>query len=595
MNVSGATLLTVIRALLEPDSALRRSRTLEHMSDRLEHADDLPGPSFEASRSADIERAELAQRKRLSREIDEQEERVSRLRAIMLAQGSESAPELAAAQATLSRLESRGLSDPGRGVDDSGIRLPVTADPWLREVEALTAPFRRDRAARARARAALALHGEREGTWGTAAALQYGTDFEPAPDTPIELAKRDFQRLCDALPRPWPGEEIYVPASTLRHTLFAHMLDRRRSNASWHWARAEGQLRRFGAMHDCGKSTVKSKCNACGVMHENPAHCDIQRMCRACRARLGEKRKERLTVAQSLALRAAREKRLHKGKHRFTVRHLTLTMPHAESSASVDRWLQETDGDRFAAAALRVHALFRAWRTFTLELQEWAREVQELTGERPRYYRGFEWKQCADGQGHPHFHVWMLCPYPVTKDGNGEMALAVWWSKALAKERVFIAPDRVIIGFREAHDAWISREVAKGSLELGEGKRKKPALQGAIDLGPVGKVKLQPGDRVVTVEGSERIFKYIEGWCLDDRDQDGNRIPAELAAALYQALEGRRLVATSKAFLAPLPGGCALCGELGTVRARIVHPPLGVASQALGAGRHTRDPPSPAS
>ena len=191
-----------------------------------------------------------------------------------------------------------------------------------------------------------------------------------------------------------------------------------------------------------------SHCSACGTVHEGREHCDIGRLCFPCRARAGNARKVRFSAAQDRVLREAKRAQLDRGKYRFTVRHMTLTVPHRESSANATE--REVDGP-YATAARRVGVLFRAWRHFSLAMQEWAREVRNLTGQRVEWYRSFEWTPAGadDGMGHPHFHVWNLCPYPP----RGEQSIAEWWSAALAREEVYISPDRVIVGLREAPDA----------------------------------------------------------------------------------------------------------------------------------------------
>jgi hypothetical protein len=114
---------------------------------------------------------------------------------------------------------------------------------------------------------------------------------------------------------------------------------------------------------------------------------------------------------------------------RWTEKLLTLTLPHLPEHA----------------ARQRIDAAFRALFLFLKALKKWLRALPEFR--LVAWFRTFEWTPGSDGQGHPHFHFWILCPYL-----DAEF-LRHAWAQALRtagfpRESV----EHVILDLRQVHD-----------------------------------------------------------------------------------------------------------------------------------------------
>jgi hypothetical protein len=220
----------------------------------------------------------------------------------------------------------------------------------------------------------------------------------------------------------------------------------------------------------------------------------------------------------------------------------------------------------------RARLLRRAWRRFSLRLREWTREVTKRDGRKVHFYRAFEWTPGGDGYGHPHFHVWIYCPMLWEAD------VARWWAEALTAAGRPIGPGEVIVSVRGCESTRaIARELTKGTLT-------------GLDASRLRALGVDPR----AVESGRHVLGYIEGWSLVDQDADGNPIDPAVAAALYAALEGARLVQSSKGFLAPRARGCAHCGELRSVQSTVDRRPAALRHQGSAATAHIGsgvDPP----
>lgn len=517
---SAAEVLRMFAELQSPNSRLKFRLYADYLRRRSDvDPSELPGPAPVRNRRVKDPREDMSAR--VSSAIDEAERRYA---ATMpgATVGLPAAPDL-------SSLVSLGLTDP----PDDGIHLPETADPWRRDVERLTAPHRLARSRAHRHRAAMALRGERPG------ASSPTGDPWTVPDEPIELDREDYARLLPGLDvdAVEGGAIPYTPQ--LAQLLDGAARDKRVNVARWHWRRAKGQLRRFADVDACGVGLVRSKCSACGSIHETVHRCGVGRLCVACRAKAATKRKGRLGAAQLRELAALRRMQLDRGRHRWAQRHVTLTVPHDLA----DRWAEESSTNP-AAVAARVDLLFRAWRAFSLRLQKWGRAQAKRDGRSLAWYRGFEWTPGGDGLGHPHFHVWMVSPMLWEAD------VAEWWAAALTDAGRPTDARSVIVSVRAVSGvSGIAREVTKGTLSHWEATAIREA---SVDAGAV-------------VSG-RALLGYIEGWSLVDVDASGIPIDPRVAAALFATLEGRRLVQTSRGLLEPRRRGCMECGCERTVR-----------------------------
>jgi hypothetical protein len=227
--------------------------------------------------------------------------------------------------------------------------------------------------------------------------------------------------------------------------------------------------------------------------------------------------------------------------------------------------------DRAATAKRRIAVLFSAWQYVARKLQGWLRQVRKGRGGAgaegmAHFSRWFEWTigghdgRRGDGGGHPHLHIWLFGPYLPAVDGLvrasgpvrpgsappralGRVSIVrVWWSEALARAGIEIAPDETIIKLRsvKVRTVEIVRELQKG-WQVTEKRVRLESVAG------------------------EDLAGYVEGWCIAALDPTTMEVAGEeVIAAVYEALEGRRLSQASAGFLSlaeTLAVTCRGCGE----------------------------------
>lgn len=465
-----------------------------------------------------------------------------------------------------SYLDHLGISDPSRENPADG-DPPPPADPAratflapdhpLAQVERLTEPHRRTKAARHAAAAAAAVKGLRDLT----------PAFEPREVDAVAPQRTAEERAA------WPAPRRAAVILPRNSGAVGRTLDERAELGAaaertrrWHAGRSRGALQRFERVTTCGKKKVRAKCNACGTTHEVPDRCGCDRLCQSCRKASRKHRVARLADAQLRVLTDAKRRGLfnrHRAGGAWGERILTLTVPHFalewEPTPDVLRHDRTVDA--------RIDALFRAWRRFSLRLQRWGRAVARRSRKRlPEWYRSFEWTPGDDGKGHPHFHLWIFSPFlPFSREaqeangfGNARSGVQDWWREALAAEGIEGA-EHAICDVRGAYDrdpnkSGIRAEVAKGAITVNHDGR--------------------------------RVQRYVEGWSILDVCGDGSTVTDEVKAALYESLDGRRLVATSPRLLTRRSEGCGECGAVGWMRTEIIDPAMAGACGTLqGAAR----------
>jgi len=201
-----------------------------------------------------------------------------------------------------------------------------------------------------------------------------------------------------------------------------------------------------------------------------------------------------------------------------------------------------------------------------------------------RFYRCFEWTLGADGCGHPHLHVWIFSPFLPEHDTHGDLArpryqhgvcpysrpgmhgpcghcesgkrrrrgVRSWWADALRAEGVDASPADVNVTLRHVFVRAIEfiREVRK----------------------PNGVVTQRRELRIQTEDGGG-LVRYFEPWCLAAVDPEtGESATDDVLAAVYKALEARRLSQGSKGFLGLADderAGCPCCGAVGAVKVSV--------------------------
>lgn len=141
------------------------------------------------------------------------------------------------------------------------------------------------------------------------------------------------------------------------------------------------------------------------------------------------------------------------------------------------------------------------------------------------WVRNFEWTPGQDGVGHPHFHIWLLCPF------IDEEVLRHFWRCALRTA-----------GYSKESTRWCVLKI----------------------------------NQVWTPDGAAReLIKYMTKDILPDRSQ----VAPDIFARLYETLDGRRLMQSSAGFFSELDVRMRCeCGAVGCFR-RSSTPP---ADQAMG-------------
>ncbi len=180
-----------------------------------------------------------------------------------------------------------------------------------------------------------------------------------------------------------------------------------------------------------------------------------------------------------------------------------------------------------------------------------------------RYFRFLEWTRGTDGQGHPHFHVYLLSPFIDQK------LIAAMWARALDAVGIGGAipsscarceADACPLGMKAPHVIVdIRRLYGYAPAQLRELIKRGDRTAIECRLGP-----LQSADQVTT---------YANGWMMADAFddlEDGDMLDAK--RDVYVALEGRRMAQGARGFLLPLPKpACSWCGG-GCFAAHVANP-----------------------
>jgi hypothetical protein len=234
-------------------------------------------------------------------------------------------------------------------------------------------------------------------------------------------------------------------------------------------------------------------------------------------------------------------------------KHLVLTVPHAPTRVLA------TSGDadhvavvdRAESAKRRIDVLFRAWSSFVRRLQAWARSKRKARGGQGsegllHFSRWFEWTigggahGVGDRAGHPHLHVWLFCPFlPVD-------LVRAWWAAALKDCGILVftsaggsSPDDLIVSLSavRVRSVEIVRELAKGYA--------------------VTEKRLR-----ILSTGGQDLAGYVEGWCIAALDPETLEVAgSEVIAAVYCALEARRLSQASRGFFDLADTLAAVCRQ----------------------------------
>ena len=312
------------------------------------------------------------------------------------------------------------------------------------------------------------------------------------------------------------------------------------SSERWHEGRSKGQLFRFRNLAGCGKRTMISRCQMCGVDGKpTPEGCGVTRLCPKCSIRKAKQRRARFGRSRHrvwLQSKASGALRKDRTGGCYSDKMLTLTIPHfltqdllewrkklyvageASTIKELNKILHCGDGRELGGVVKqRIAMLFEACPRFIRRLR---RHWKELGEREWAYHRSFEWTPGKDGLGHPHFHFWLWCPF-IDADLVSEM-----WTEALLE--VGAPPPQTASGFYRA-DIRSFRDVGGHELsaEILKGGERRRALEYSR-----------------LYHGPSSAFEYASGWTVADvLDQ-----APDVVASIYEALEGRRLVQASRGF-----------------------------------------------
>lgn len=363
---------------------------------------------------------------------------------------------------------------------------------------------------------------------------------------------------------------------------------------TWHMQRRGGQWERFDRVRSCGSRMRTASCGLCGTdRHAVPEGCGVRRVCTRCDAIGALARRARFGRARGRAFVDGHRRGLFlKARRggRFTEKMLTLTIPHALLEDAEAGSVVAKSRDTLHA---RVVALFEAWPRFLRKVNRHWKAAKQTAVD---YHRAFEWTPGKrDEHGHPHFHVYLWCPWvdvALLRAWWAESLLEVGWPVAYTDDG---APEvRIKLQMLRSFGLDAVRELLKG------GKRQALTLSRIDFMDREAGAEFTRGPmRGALVGPGIDAFKYAEGWTLGSVDDCGD----DVKARLYMALEGRRLTQASRGFFVDDPrASCTCCGaSMFRVRfqgskedgARVVVPFESWRDRQKRKAEHERAPPTP--
>ncbi len=365
------------------------------------------------------------------------------------------------------------------------------------------------------------------------------------------VARARVRALADAWALSQSVPDMHLELSTLRAEEKAA-----NSTIRWHEGRASAQASRFDTIRTCGTTRMVVTCGPCGnslTQEPIPCRCGVVRVCKPCADHVAGKRAKRIAAARLDAILFAEERglftpRIHMGA--WSEKMLTLTVPHVQlhdvrADSPVADAL-EGEGMRTTVNA-RIAALRLAWPRFMRALRKLILRAEgKFFAEAFRYFRFLEWTRGSDGQGHPHFHVYLLCPF------IPQAELARLWANALTS-----------VGVGRAIPLRCSRCADEGRDTLCPLGENAPHV--VVDIrrlyGPTAaqlRELIKRGerraieDRLTVLRRPDEVTEYANGWHMgeafddlsDDQMLDSKR-------DVYIALEGRRMAQGARGFLQP--------------------------------------------
>lgn len=163
----------------------------------------------------------------------------------------------------------------------------------------------------------------------------------------------------------------------------------------WHEARAAGHRHRVDRVEGCHKTGILVRaCQGCGEQSRRMLSCGSALLCSQCRTRTNKRLRARFSRARDVAMREAQRRGRLLGLSRWSEKLITLTVPHDELGAPM-------------SPERRVALLRGAWT----RLLRWLNRSGLFSAQGVAWYRVLEWTPGSDGLGHPHIHLWAICPW----------------------------------------------------------------------------------------------------------------------------------------------------------------------------------------
>lgn len=279
--------------------------------------------------------------------------------------------------------------------------------------------------------------------------------------------------------------------------------------ARWHYARATGEVERFERAATCGQGQrlVRLDCRLCGSVHDIQPSCGGTLACTRCRDISIRRWRARFLRAREEQVKLIG--RRMRGYGAYSDKLVTLVAPHAGDAEERIEWVRRAVTifskwwREHMPRPLGSRHPGRVWQATNYESRggHWRlARIEEQRGY--AWSRAFEWKLGADAQGHPHAHIWALCPYLP----QWEVTRA--WRRALAAAH----PPY------EAEPAW--------PIPIRVDIRRKSV-------------------REVMVE----VVKYITKDVETNADGTHELVSPEIYAIVYQLFAGRRRIQSSRGFM----------------------------------------------
>lgn len=202
----------------------------------------------------------------------------------------------------------------------------------------------------------------------------------------------------------------------------------------WHRQRASGQRHRIQSVLSCAtEGIMEVGCKGCGQQRFFMRTCSSALLCRQCRSRRNQRARARFSRSRLVALALVRRRGLLVGRRRWSEKFLTLTVPHLEGGKTVD-------------AERRVTLLRGAWKRFLRDLNRLVfAPALASGGAKVHWFAAHEWTPGSDSQGHPHLHVWLLCPWL-----DRELLVSRWRSALDAEGFCWTEGQKTILDVRAA-------------------------------------------------------------------------------------------------------------------------------------------------